>query len=173
MKEIKLYNSVGKPLLRVFCLGSLVIVLYYLHITMAANWPLFVGGILFGIPMLTNLFYVLDRRPHIILTGEGIYDNAVHDGIISWQVIKEAYPVAVYGRRFICIAVDDGFKPDGSDGNIYKRLALFSKSLGAKEFHLSLRKINVDEEKLAAFIVKMKAANEIERSRLLNAGITS
>ncbi|MDR3680973.1 MAG: hypothetical protein P4L41_13495 [Flavipsychrobacter sp.] len=169
MKEIKLYNSIAKPAKRVVLFLVLLAACFYVQHYFAISWPLWVGCILFGFPALFNLYIILDRRAQIVLSKEGIYDGRVHNGTIGWHVIKEAYALSVYGRQYICLAVDDNFKPANGNGNIYKRMALFTKSLGAKELNLSLTQMDVDTEKLAAFIVEMKTANAIERDRLLSA----
>jgi len=168
LKQIKLYNSITRPAKRIVLFLVLLAACFYVQ-HLGVSWPLWVGCILFALPVLFNLSIILDRRPRIVLSRYGIYDGRVHNGIIGWHIIKEAYALSVYGRRYICLAVDDNFKPANAKGNIYKRMALFTKSLGAKELNLSLTQMDVDTEKLAAFIVEMKTANDIVREQLLSA----
>lgn len=169
MKEIKLYNSITKPALRLLLFATLLGVSIYVSRSFAANWLVWTGLVLFGMPAVINLFLLADRRVRLVISSKGILDKAVHNDVVGWAVIKDAYAVSVYGRQFICIPVDDGFKPVSGRDNIYKRLALFTKSLGAKELHLSLNNMDVNAEKMAAFIVRMKAATDMEREQLLSA----
>jgi hypothetical protein len=141
----------------------------YASRSFAAHWLTWTSTVVFGFPILFTLLILLNRRPRIIISTEGLYDRTVHSDFVSWAVIKDAYAVSVYGRQFICIPVDDTFKPVNGKDNIFKQLTLFTKSLGAKELHLSLNNMDVAAEKMAAFIVQMKAATETEREQLLGA----
>jgi hypothetical protein len=168
LKEIKLYNSIKKPVRRIGWNMLLFVVCFYSYTGTPQVWltTLLIAWLV--ISLIFNLYYLLDREPRIVLDNEGIYDKAVHNGTIPWQVIKDAYGISVYSRRIICLTVDDGFKLVSGKRDVFKRLTLFTKSLGAKELNLSLQQMDVNEEKLAAFIMQMKAANDIERGQLLS-----
>jgi len=113
MIEAKLYKTTLKGL-KIFALTIPFVVIGIWMITKAdgsltdriTGW--FVT-LFFGLGIPVGLFQLLDRRPQIIINENGIWDRTTNQDEVKWEQIQGAYPLDIYGQKFISLVVDDTF----------------------------------------------------------------
>src|SRR5690606_13693446 len=107
------------------------------------------GTCFFGLGLPIGLFQTFDKRPHILITERGVCDRTTNQDEVTWEQIIEAYPLDIYGQKFISLVTDDTFvfkkKP-------YKWAAKLNEFVGAQNLNLNLGQINIDEIELTSFI---------------------
>ncbi len=70
-----------------------------------------IGTCFFGLAIPIGFFHLFDKRPQVIINEIGIYDRTTHNEFINWEIIKDAYPINIYGQDFICLLVSENFRP--------------------------------------------------------------
>jgi|GEM_PF-4469286 hypothetical protein len=73
---------------------------------------------------------MLDRRPRIIINGEGILDRSNRQGLIPWEMIKEAYDINIANQAFISLVLDDKFIFKEKQYNWAKKLIPSANRIG-------------------------------------------
>jgi hypothetical protein len=114
----------------------------------------------FGLGCPVGLFHLLDRRPQVIINEIGIFDRTAHSDFINWEIIQDAYLIDIHKQTFICLRVDEQFKPSNTRGKIYRQAAKLNEYIGAQELNISLGQIRVNPEKLTEFILLMRTATK-------------
>lgn len=130
-------------------------------------WAAWLNIIFFGLGCGIGFFHLFDRRPQIIINKVGIYDRMAYKEFINWDIIYNAYPKDIYRQMFICLVVDENFKPSNHKGKWHKKVAEFSEAIGAQELNISLGQIKIDPLKLTEFIVCMAQAQKPDRDTML------
>ena len=121
MADIKLYRPTLKAL-RLLLAGIAFVLLFYHGLTTGSNKYFAWSGIcFFGLAIPVALFQLFDRRPQIIINETGIFDRTTNEGIINWDIINNAYIKNVYKQVFICLVVDQKFKPYPNRGKIQQK----------------------------------------------------
>ncbi|UKM66170.1 hypothetical protein GSB9_02749 [Flavobacteriaceae bacterium GSB9] len=171
MTEIKLYKS-NKKVLKLFLLAAPLIAAGIWMIlkddgTQTDRIMGWVGTIFFGLAIPVGLFHLLDKRPQVIINEIGIYDRTTHDEFINWEIIKEAYPVNIYGQHFICILVPESFRPSKRKGRFKKAIAKMNEELGFQELNIQLGQLDIDTLKLTEFIIAMTHAEKSQKAELI------
>jgi len=118
-----------------------------------------------GIPL--GLFQLLDRRPQIIINELGVFDRTVHQDFINWDIIHDAYLVRMHQQQFICLVVDEQFEPSKSKSKFGQKMARLSKAIGFQELNINVGNVDVDAERLLAFILAMRTADQPNRETLI------
>jgi len=126
-----------------------------------------VGTCFFGLAIPIGLFHLFDKRPQVIINEIGIYDRTIHDEFINWEIIKDAYPINIYGQHFICLLVPENFRPSDRKSKFYKGIVKLNEELGAQELNIQLGQLEVDTIKLTEFIVAMTQAEKSKKSELI------
>jgi hypothetical protein len=121
----------------------------------------------FGLGVPISLFHLFDRRPQIIINEIGVFDRTIHTDFINWELILNAYPVNIYNQNFICLEVNNEFKPSKKKGLLYRRVARLNENMGFQEINLNLGQISIDADKLTKFILAMSNAESFERKEQL------
>ncbi len=166
MNEFKLYKSPKKAIkLALLCLPFIVMGIFI--VSKGGGWIGWLSISFFGLGIPIALIQLFDRRPQIIINDIGVFDRTIHKEFINWEVIRGAYPISINGQPFICLVIDENFKPSKKKGHFYKSVVRMNEALGAQELNLNLGMINVDENKLAMFIVAMIHADKTNKSLLL------
>jgi hypothetical protein len=115
------------------------------------------GGVIMG---LWGIYFfskkLIDKKPGLVISEEGIYDNAsaFHFGLIPWTDISEIYegivevPMAAK-QRFVTIGLTDPDKYISRETNVLKRKLLMAnaKSYGSP-IHISTNGLNMDHNEL-------------------------
>lgn len=182
MPEIKLYKSPWKAVKLILLSLPFVIISLYFIIHNDSDKALDWGCLCFfglGIPL--GLFSLLDRRPELVLSEDGIFDRLSYGifdkrqdkGCISWNSIKSA-DVKVYNnssrgiptskQKFICIEVNDEEK---TSLKYNTKANKFSHVLGLSDYNIPLMNLKVDDKKLLEFIKSMSRADASTRQNLL------
>jgi len=171
MTEIKLYKS-KKKALKLFLLAAPLIT--------AGIWMIvkdggsetdrimgWIGTCFFGLAIPVGLFHLFDKRPQVIINEIGIYDRTTHDEFINWEIIKDAYPINIYGQHFVCLLVPEGFRPSKRKSKFYKGVAKLNEELGAQELNIQLGQLEMDTIKLTEFIIAMTHAEKSKKAELI------
>ncbi len=169
LMDIKLYKSPWTTvklilICSIFIFGGL----FLLKNTDSPKWVGWMSIGFFGLGYPVALFNLFDRRPQIIINEIGIFDRMTYKDFINWGVIQGAYPIDIYGQRFICLMVDENYEPTKRKGNFSKSVSNLSKEIGAQELNISLGQIAVDEIKLTEFIMTMINVRPENRKENLN-----
>lgn len=166
MTEIKLYKTTTKGLKIIgMSLPFVAFGLWMITQEPIGTTPYIMGWIctcFFGLGILVGLFQTFDKRPQIIITENGIWDRTTKQGEVKWEQIIEAYPLDIYGQKFISLVTDDTFvykkKP-------YKWAERINKGIGVQNLNLHLGQINIDEIELTNFINQLSQLNIDERRK--------
>jgi len=173
MTEIKLYKSPWRAI-KLMLLCSIFVAIGILGITIGdmPAWAAWLNIGFFGLGYPVGLFSLFDRRPQIIINETGIFDRTTHKDFINWEIIKDAYLIDIYKQKFICLVVDDEFKPSKTKSKLYKQTAKFSEAIGAQELNIALGQIKINPEKLTEFILLMRTATKPDKTALLTKTLT-
>ena len=171
MTEIKLYKS-NKKVLKLFLLAAPLIAAGIWMIlredgTQTDRIMGWIGTIFFGLAIPVGLFHLFDKRPQIIINEIGIYDRTTHDEFINWEIIKDAYPINIYGQHFICLLVPENFRPSKKKSKFYKGVAKLNEELGAQELNIQLGQLEMDTIKLTELIIAMTHAEKSKKAELI------
>ena len=168
MKEIKLYKSPWRAM-KLILLCSIFVALGLWGI-LNGNMPTWVAWLnigFFGLGYPVGLFHLFDRRPQIIINEIGIFDHSTNKNFINWEIIQDAYLIDIHKQKFICLVVDEKFKPSHNKSKLYQKTAKFSEAIGAQELNISLGQVKIDPERLTEFILLMRTATKWEKTELL------
>jgi hypothetical protein len=166
MTEIKLYKSKKRAIqVMALCTPFVVLGIFILGKNPWIGW-LSIG--FFGLAYPLGIFNLLDKRPMLIINEIGIFDRSAHKEFINWELIKDAYPISISRQKFICLLVDEKFKPSKKKGLFYKSVVKLNEAIGAQELNINLGQIQkIDEVELTLFILKMAKATKTEKATLL------
>lgn len=175
MTEIKLYKSPLRAI-KLLLISSIFVpaVIWSLtstnsHTPKWVNWMIICFS---GLGYAVGFFHLFDRRPQIIINEIGIYDRTTHKEFINWDIIQDAYILNIHRQKFICLVIDEQFKPSKKKGQLYQQTAKLSEAIGAQELNLSLSQIKIDEKKLTDFILAMRTATKQQRDNILTKELT-
>ena len=168
MTEIKLYKSKKKAIkLLLLCTPFVLGGIWLLRENPIVGWC---SIAFFGMGYVAGIYNLMDKKPMIIINEIGIFDRSTHNGFINWELIHNAYPMSISGQKFICLVIDEKFKPSKKKGKWFKGLAKMNEAIGAQELNIQLGHIQkIDEIKLNHFILLMSRANPSEKAGLVKA----
>ena len=165
MKEIKLYKSPLRAIkLILLCSIFVAIGVWVIRTGDMPTWIAWPTTVFFALGYPVGLFHLFDRRLQIIINEMGIFDRTMHKDFINWEIIQDAYIIDIHGQKFICLVVDEQFKPSKRKGRLYRQAAKLSKAIGAQELNLSLGQIKIDVPRLTEFILLMRTAKRPDKS---------
>ncbi|RZJ57431.1 MAG: hypothetical protein EOO55_03400 [Hymenobacter sp.] len=172
MKEIKIYKSPWKAI-KIMLLCSIFVVPSILILLRSSDspWQLWLSIGFFGLGYPLGIVQLLDRRPQIIINELGIFDRTTHHSFINWEIIQDAYLVEMHKQPFICLVVDEAFEPSRTKGRFGRRMAQLSKEMGFQELNIALGSVTLKAERLADFILAMRAAEKPARVFLVEKAI--
>lgn len=107
---------------------------------------------------------MLDRRPRIIINRVGILDRSNRQGLIPWEMIKEAYDINIAKQAFISLVLDDKFIVKKK---LYKWAKKLNDSAGAQEVNLNVSLLHFNLEKLETLIDILRYEPIEERDSIL------
>lgn len=172
MKEIKLYKSPWRAIKLILLCSIFVAIGIWGIQTDMPTWAAWLNICLFGLGYPVGLFHLFDKRPQIIINEMGIFDRTTNKDFINWEIIQDAYLIDIHKQKFICLIVDEKFKPSQNKNRLYQQIAKFSQAIGAQELNISLGQIKIDPEKLTEFILLMRTATKTEQTELINKALT-
>ncbi len=128
----------------------------------------------FGLAYPVGIYNLLDKRPMLIFNEIGLFDRSTHNEFINWELIKDAYPINISGQKFICLLIDENFKPSKKKNRFYKSVSKLNEAIGAQELNINLGQVQkIDEVKLTLFILNMAKATKMDRTQLIKASALS
>ena len=168
MTEIKLYQSSRKAWQLIGWSTPFVLVGVWMAVTGANSWLGWLSVAFFGFSFFMGIYSLFDRKPHIMINEVGIYARSLGRDFINWELIHGAYPTSIAGQPYICLIVDEAYKPSRKKGPLYKNAVKLTEMIGAQELNIHLGQIKkIDEIKLSAFIVAMSRAEPTNRAELM------
>ena len=122
----------------------------------------------FGLGYPLGIYNLIDKKPMIIINEIGIFDRSANRDFINWELIHDAYPININGQKYICLIIDEKFKPSRKKGVIYKSAVKLNEAIGAQELNIHLGQIKkIDEIKLTEFIIEMSKADKTTKAKLI------
>lgn len=168
MTEVKLYKTTLKGL-KIFALTIPFVVIGIWMITKTDSsltdkvmgW---FGTLFSGLGIVVGFFHLFDSRPQIIINENGIWDRTTNQDEVKWEQIQGAYPLDIYGQKFISLIVDATFVFKQKQ---YKWAAKINGAIGAQKLNLQLSQLKMDEKKMTTFIQEMTKAEKHNRSIII------
>ncbi len=167
MNEIKIYKSPWKAIKLVFLCSIFVGLGIWLLTTDSPKWISWLGIGFFGLGYPVGIFNLLDRRPQIIINKIGIFDRTAHNEFINWELIQDAYPISISGQEFVCLVIDEEFKPSRTKNAFRKNVVKWNEALGAQELNINLGQVKMKAVELAIFISAIRNAEADTRNQLI------
>jgi len=122
----------------------------------------------FGLGYPIGIFNLFDKRPMIIMNEIGIFDRSANADFINWELIQGGYPFDIKGQKFICLIIDEKFKPSKKKGLFHKSMVKLNEAIGAQELNIHLGQIQkINEDELTDFILQMSKANKSDKVELI------
>nr|WP_321356993.1 STM3941 family protein [uncultured Draconibacterium sp.] len=169
MTEIKLYKSPWKALKLLGLTIPLIAVGIWLILRAESSlldrimgW---IGVPFFGFGFFLAFFHLFDRRHQIIINTNGIWDRTTKQDFISWNLIKNAKPLNIFGQKFISLTMDKSFK---SRNKQYSWARKLSKEVGSSGLDLQLSQIKINPMTMTKFIKEMIKTDEQNRQILID-----
>lgn len=169
MTEIKLYKSPWKAIKLLGLTIPLVAVGIWLILrnesTLVDRIMGWIGVPFFGFGFFLAFFHMFDKRPQIIINETGIWDRTTKQDLISWNLIKNAKPLNIFGQKFITLTMDKSFK---SRNKQYRWARKLSKEVGSSGLDLQLSQIRINPMTMTKFIKEMIKTDEQNRQGLID-----
>lgn len=169
MTEIKLYKSPWRAI-KLILLCSIFVAMGFWGV-LTGHMPTWVAWLnigFFGLGYPVGLFHLFDKRPQIIINETGIFDRTTNKDFINWEIIQDAYLIDIHKQKFICLVVDEKYKPSRTKSKLYQQTAKFSEAIGVQELNISLGQIEINPERLTEFILQMLTASKPDKTELMN-----
>lgn len=166
MIEIKFYKSKKRAInMMLLCSVFVALGIWILPEKQLVGWCC-IG--FFGLAYPIGIYNLIDKKPMIIINEIGIFDRNANQEFINWELIHDAYPINISGQKFICLIIDEKFKPSRKKGKFYKSAVKLNETIGAQELNIHLGQIEkIDEIKLTEFILQMSKADKNTKTELL------
>jgi hypothetical protein len=168
MTEIKLYKTSSKGLKLVgMSIPFVLIGIWMITKEPFGTFDYFMGWIctcFFGLGIPIGLYQTFDKQPQIIINENGVWDRTTRQDEIKWEQVIEAYPLDIFGQKFISIVADKTFVFKKKQN---KWAARINKKVGAQQLNLHLGQINIDANKLTGLINDLSKANREDREKLI------
>jgi len=168
MLEIKLYKSQRKAI-RLLILSILFVAIgIWLVSTNESNLKHSIIGILcccfFSLGVLVAFINLFDKRPQLIINETGIWDRTTKQDIINWEGINDAYPLNIYGQKFISLVLKDNVKIKDIK---YKWAYKLTQIVGGQKVNLALGQVKVDPYEILELVNTMARADLSLKRQLL------
>lgn len=169
MSEIKLYKKPQKAIkILLIAICAVAIGFFIINREPTDSFIYFVGWfniLFFGLGIAAGIFHMVDKRPQIRISEEGIWDRTTKQELINWHQIKHAYPLEIFKQKFISLDLDDSFKMKKKP---YKLASGINKFVGAKNLNLQVSQLKIDEVTLTNFINEIIATDKENRKAVID-----
>ncbi len=164
MKEIVIYPSTGK--LKNLAWGSLTLlaVSVVLLIAPSTAFPLkaavgYLGIGFFGLCLLFAIHRLVKRVPSVVISQDGIFDNAsaAGAGFLRWSEVADIRVVSVLDQRFIAITPVDQRAVLARLNPLKRMLIQMNKGLSGAPFNIPATTLPVSFEALLSDIESYRA----------------
>lgn len=168
MSEIRLYKKPQKAIK--ILLGAICAVAIGFFIISREPTGSFIYNVgwfnilFFGLGIAVGVSQMIDRRPQIKISEDGIWDRTTKQEWINWKQIKHAYPLEIFKQKFVSLDLDDSFKLKKKP---YKWASTINKKVGAQNVNLQVSQLNIDEVTLANFINEIAQTEQENRKTII------
>ncbi|MCA8831087.1 STM3941 family protein [Hymenobacter pini] len=147
-------------------LGGLVFVaMGVFMIVTEGKWGLGLISIaFFGTGVLVGIRQLLDSRPRLQITDEGILDRTLGVGLIPWVDIDDAYVHSINQENFICLVLHNEEEYLQRLPPLKRKLASANAALGFTMLSVNLSGVDLNPEQLLEYILKQSAAAQMHQS---------
>lgn len=147
-------------------LGSLAFVAMGVYmIVTTGKWGLGLVTIaFFGTGVAVGVRQLLDTRPRLQITDEGILDRTLGVGLIPWADITDAYVRGINHEYFICLHVRNEQEYASRLSPLKRRLAQANEALGFTLLSVNLSGVDLNPEQLLEYILKQSALAQLHGS---------
>ncbi|AYA35859.1 hypothetical protein D3Y59_01625 [Hymenobacter oligotrophus] len=162
-EDLIYYNSRWRHALLTF--GGLAFVAMGVWLLVKTDkWGLGLVSILFfGACAAVGIWQMVDTRPRLRITDEGILDRTLGVGLIRWTDIADAYVNAVNREHFICLHLHNEEEYVGRLSPLRRKLANANHALGFTTISINLSGVDINPEQLLEYILKQSAAAQLQR----------
>ena len=105
-----------------------------------------------GIPLLVR--QLLDSRPRLVISDEGILDRSLGVGVIPWTEIVGAYVRSISGNDFICLHLRDPSLFTSQFSPARRAMTSANRALGFTDLSINLSGLPVRTEEVFELIMK-------------------
>ena len=120
-----------------------------------SSWAAYSIAGLFALGYPIGFYYLLDRRPQIIINEVGVFDRTTYRDFINWDIIRSAYSIDLSGLKFVVLTVDQKFLSAVKKRRFARSVSNLVDFGRPQKISISLGQIAIDEVKLAEFILAM------------------
>ena len=178
MDDVVIYPSRTKLLL--LALGSLVFVLVGVFIAQQEQvliGPLevivgsYIGVPFFGLCFVYAVYRLLDPKPAVIISMEGLFDNAsaIGVGMLPWEEITDVYLYEFMGQRMLGIVIQDGDALIERQPHIRRVIAKINRSLVGSPINISQVSLPISIEELLERIEEHRSLSRQRAEQALEA----
>jgi hypothetical protein len=166
--DIRLYNSRWKAIKLMLRCSFFVLCGLFIAIQMnPSSWAAYSIAGLFGLGYPVGIYYLLDRRPQIIINEFGVFDRTTYRDFINWDIIRSAYSIDLSGQKFVVLTVDEKFLSAVKKRRFARSISNLVDFGRPQKISISLGQVAIDEVKLSEFILAMiKLTPEDRREKL-------
>ena len=162
MDDVVIYPSKLKALL--MAAGSLLFValgFYLASERVHRRLPLwaivvvaYIGIPFFGLSFLYMLYRLLFPKPSVVISREGIFDNAsaVGAGMLRWEEIAEIYPYDFMGQRMLGLVPRDAEAVIARQPPLKRVLARMNRGLVQAPFNIPQTTLSIPVDELLKII---------------------
>ncbi|MET4108183.1 STM3941 family protein [Hymenobacter sp. UYP22] len=118
----------------------------------------------FGTGVLVGIRQLLDSRPRLQITEEGILDRTLGVGLIPWADIDDAYVRSINQENFICLVLHNEDEYLQRLPPLKRKLASANAALGFTMLSVNLSGVDLNPEQLLEYILKQSAAAQMHQS---------
>jgi hypothetical protein len=95
---------------------------------------------------------LLDPRPRIIISDQGLLDRTLKVDTIEWADVRDVHLQYIRGSPFLCVDLTDSSKYTSRLSAMNRRMVALNRRLGFTELSLNLAGTDADPERLATLI---------------------
>ncbi len=169
MYEIKIYRSIrnGFKILG----GSLFFVILGIDIIMTDpqnQWEGWLSVGFFGLLIPIALFQILDRKPAIVLTIDGITLMGRNNSHLEWQYINGVeIKNTTKWSKLICLYAKEGHSPNMIKSAFWKLIHYWDKNMGYGDLNISVNNLKTDPDRLLNLLITLINAKVADRKALI------
>lgn len=119
--------------------------------------------------LLLGVGQLADRKPQIVITGDGITDLTVIREEIEWDAIAYVDDFWYRGQGFVRMLLFRNYKPELVRPSWFWRLDKMYAQDGVKAIYIRTGGLDVNSGQLRALIQRVKKADPSERGNIISA----
>ncbi|HCO67736.1 MAG TPA: hypothetical protein DIT04_08305 [Dysgonomonas sp.] len=168
MDSINIYKSKRKGIyLIIFFLLLLVVGILLLGNTdkNVAGWGLIILG---SLSLITGLYMILDRRPQIIISSEGVSVYNLNYELIEWDAISTVDEIWFRGQLYVVVLLDRSYKTSQIPDLWFYRINRLYERSDAKAILIRTSMLDVKSDEILALMKAMITTDSQRRIDLIH-----